>query len=396
MKVDRTLLEALQPVIQAARHALADMDSSDIPASLRKVARSSERTLTPPLARLVVDALVEKAWFRDDVAERLGTDDPLLSAFLEDPESASLETSDRIRALRESSIAEKLESTKKRVADLTDQLAEAKRRLRTTRASHRDELARARSSGTQARERAESRNRDLMSLLEQGGARVDVLEAEVVRLSSERAAMEVRLRRASERTRRRSPDLAIQVPSRPDAAPSDPLEFARWLDTLERISRPFREQSSAPSYRSSLADLQVPAGVAPDSGLALDSLIHQRPRRIILDGYNIAGEIRGGSFAGREARDDVIRRAGRLTRLTDAEILVVFDGQDDESRDGFKSTDGVAVRFSRGEKADDVIVSLVVADPSRTVVITNDRELRTRCALSGCVPIWASAFVRWC
>jgi len=76
-------------------------------------------------------------------------------------------------------------------------------------------------------------------------------------------------------------------------------------------------------------------------------------------------------------------------------VIVVFDGPDEDGRDGFRSSEGVSVRFSRGEEADDTIVDLVHTDPYRTVVVTNDRELRDRCSIDGCVPVWASAFVAW-
>jgi predicted RNA-binding protein with PIN domain len=123
--------------------------------------------------------------------------------------------------------------------------------------------------------------------------------------------------------------------------------------------------------------------------------LEQRPDRFILDGYNIAGEIHNAEFSTRSARDDVVHRAGRLARCTEAEVLVVFDGQDDQASSGFRTSEGVIVRFSRGEKADDVIVALVAGDAMRTVVVTNDRELRDRCTATDCVPIWSTAFVEW-
>lgn len=183
--------------------------------------------------------------------------------------------------------------------------------------------------------------------------------------------------------------------ARGDATPADPLELARWLDTLERRVRPFRTREAPEGVEEVLESLRIEHGVTPDSGDALESLISQRPRRFILDGYNIGGEIDASNFSTRLARDNVIARAERLSRSTDAEVLIVFDGPDDDGRTGFRSSAGVVVRFSRGDKADDVIADLVATDPHRVVVVSNDRDLRRRCAVDGCITIWSTAFLEW-
>ena len=164
---------------------------------------------------------------------------------------------------------------------------------------------------------------------------------------------------------------------------------------VERTARPFRTKDLSIGSPEVLDPLRVPAGISPESSSTLTSLIEQFPVRFIIDGYNVAGEIHGERFATREARDDVVSRAGRLARSSDAEVVVVFDGPDEDGRKSFRSSPGVSVRFSRGEQADDTIVDLVHAEPLRNVVVTNDRELRDRCTIEGCVPVWATAFVEW-
>ena len=57
MNVNKHTLAVLDPIVEAAREVLADMERDDIPAGLRKVARSSARTLPPPFARSVVREL---------------------------------------------------------------------------------------------------------------------------------------------------------------------------------------------------------------------------------------------------------------------------------------------------------------------------------------------------
>jgi len=207
--------------------------------------------------------------------------------------------------------------------------------------------------------------------------------------------VKIRLAGATERVRRRGESPSPSSRVRTDETTSDPLELARWLDDIEHRVRPFREASPVAGQRREHEPLTIGSGTAPDSGAALQSLIEQRPRRFILDGYNIGGEIDKSNFSTRPARDDVVRKAEILARATDAQIVVVFDGPDDHGRSGFRSAEGVSVRFSKGEKADDVIAGLVAADSYRAVVVTNDRELRGRCAVDGCVQIWSTAFLDW-
>jgi hypothetical protein len=225
---------------------------------------------------------------------------------------------------------------------------------------------------------------------------VAALKLELVALSNEIDSSEERVASAVRRSRRRGEGGALSgQPHRIDPTPSDPLELAIWLDTLERNVRPFAERGTAAGSEALVEPLRVGPGVAPDSGSVLASLIAQRPRRFLLDGYNISGEIYADGFATRSARDDVVHRAGRLARSTQADVYVIFDGPDDEGRKGFRSSGGVIVRFSRGDKADDVIAALVASDPEGTVVITNDRDLRGRCTIEGCIPIWSTAFLEW-
>lgn len=399
MTVDKHTLAELQPVIESARKVLADMEHDDIPASLRKVAKSSARTLPPPFAKSVIRELTNSERFRQSVSEQYEEKNPVdedLVAFLADPEQGMDRIAERANASKDLEKQTDLRSANRRIAELGASLAEAKARISALRAQHVGELADARSSVSDGQIRAEARVEKLASALSAKDDEVKALTEELGGLADELASAEGRLISAVERGRRRQ-DPANRSPQglRSDATPSDPLELALWLDNIERNMRPYREREEAGVAAASVDPLRVDPGIAPDSGSALASLVEQRPSRFILDGYNIAGEINASGFSTRVARDDVIRRAGRLARSTEAEVLVVFDGPDDEGRSGFRSMDGVLVRFSRGNKADDVIAALVASDPTGTVVVTNDRELRSRCTVDGCIPIWSTAFLEW-
>jgi hypothetical protein len=397
--VDKHSLEILQPVVESAREELADMEQDDIPAGLRKVARSSARKLPPPLARSVIKELVRSGSFRSAVGERYGAQEDVdeeLVAFLDEPDSAMAAITERGTEVTDRSTQSEIEDAHRRIGVLEGQLAEAKRRTAALRNQHAKELDAVRSAVSIGQTRAEARMEKMAVTIVESQDEVLTLTEEVRRLSADLASAEDRAASAVQKSRRRGATLGQQGQGqRTDPAPSDPLELARWLDNVERNIRPFRAMGVVAHRRAAAAPLQIQPGLAPDSPSSLVSLIEQQPRRFLLDGYNIGGEIHADRFSTRSARDDVIRHAGKLARSTEAEVRVVFDGPDDEERSGFRSSAGVVVSFSRGDKADDVIAALVASDPDRTVVITNDRELRDRCTVEGCIPIWSSAFLEW-
>lgn len=398
MSVEKAILGELRPVIESARRELARMELEDVPPNLRRVARRSDRILPLPFARSVVEELESNEEFRGAVAKRFiagDHHDDLLVEYLTDPGSVRIQLSDRAARTTNRGTVDRLLRAERRVVALSEQLVDAKNRVLEVRESHAAELRRTRDFGEKARRRADERNRDLSMTVSRRDDRIAELEAVVLGLERDVLDVEAKARRRDERARRQATALEAtsQLATRQDTSPSDPLAFAEWLDAAERTSRPFRRRVVSGSEPTTLPSLRVPHGVVPDSREALASLIEQNPRRVVIDGYNVAGVIHGAGFSTRDARDDVIRRASQLARKTPAEIVVVFDGSDDEGRAGFRSPDGVTVRFSRGETADDAIVELVRADPSRTVVVTNDQEVWARCAFDGCVTIWSTAFI---
>lgn len=399
MTMDKRSLAMLNPVVESAREELADIEQDDVPASLRKAARSSARRLPPPLAMSIVQELTRSESFRSAVAERYQqgaeTDDDLV-AFLDDPGKGLVSIKERAIETAKMEEHSDLRESRRKIENLTGQMEEAHRRMAALRAAHDVELEASRATVSQRQSRLEARVEMLGVEVSAKQEEILILVAEVSALTAELQSAGERVRWAVARSRRRGPGAANPARGvRPDSAPSDPVELARWLDTVERNIRPFRARGIGGHGIAEAQPLLMRQGIAPDSGMAVSSLLEQSPDRFILDGYNIAGEIYGAEFSTRSARDDIVQRAGRLARRSDAEVLVVFDGQDDQARSGFRTSEGVAVRFSRGENADDVIAALVASKPMRTVVITNDRDLRDRCSAADCVPIWSTAFIEW-
>lgn len=387
-------------MVETARLELADMDSDRIPARLRKVAGRSDRELPAPFARSILEELETNDEFRAAVADRFvadGEPDELLAEYLTDPASALGGLDERAAGRSRRSADARLAHTEKRAETLSEQLAEAKRRITEMRRTHSKELRRARAADETGRAGTQRRNRDLTRQVAQQDLRIEVLEDEVRELRDRLAERDTRLERSVGPSQRQpgAQTSDAEKAARGNPTPGDPLAYAAWLDSIERTARPFRPRSAVPGDEGTPDPLEIPPGIAPDSGAAVVSLITQVPRRFIIDGYNVAGAIRESDFSTRQARDDVIHRAGRLARNTPADVIVVFDSANEDGRRSFSSVHGVSVRFSGGQSADDAMVELVLAEPSRTVVVSNDREVRARCSVDGCIPIWSTAFIEW-
>ena len=144
------------------------------------------------------------------------------------------------------------------------------------------------------------------------------------------------------------------------------------------------------------APIAVPPGLSPSDATVVDAVVRQVPDRVIIDGYNVSGLVDPEQFSTRAARDDVINRAAKLVRETDAAVIVVFDAQQSsEGTSAFTSAEGVEVVFEGDTIADDTIAAMVHAESDRCIVITNDREIHNRVRRTGCVSIFATAFVSW-
>jgi predicted RNA-binding protein with PIN domain len=110
-----------------------------------------------------------------------------------------------------------------------------------------------------------------------------------------------------------------------------------------------------------------------------------RPRAVLLvDGYNVAKT--AWADAGlEEQRTRLVRAVDVVATRTGAGVEIVFDGPEDAAPTGRQGTPSVNVRFSGGELADDVVVSMVDAFPADrpVVVVSSDREVRDAARAKG-------------
>lgn len=387
----------LSAVIDAARRELRDRDPDGVPAKLRKVAASSARTLPPPLEKALVDGLVADEDFRDTVADRLdGTSLSTVSEmFLEDPAAANELARDAVRRDSDAADGRAAKARQERIGELERQLAEAKDRVANLRDRHADDLARQRDADRSARERLAKRTRAAEDEADELRRSLDGVALERDRLLG--AVSSLRADLDEERTRSRA--AASTVPSRTvtptGPVPTDPGEFAALLDRLERTARPYRHADANDLPAGTVDTAMFPPGVTPDTVEAVEHLGGGVADLIVIDGYNLAGLVTDAEFHGRDGRHRVETIATALRRHTGAKVMVVFDAVDIEGRRRRETDLGVEIVFSRDRSADDEIVDIAGAHDARTVVVTDDRELRERVAQRGASVLWSRALADW-
>jgi len=119
------------------------------------------------------------------------------------------------------------------------------------------------------------------------------------------------------------------------------------------------------------------ASLASDDPALVRELLAVPQLHLIVDGYNVTrAEWDDTTLEAQRAR--LLRGLGPLAAQSGAEITVVFDGTNAETRPVVRQPRGVRVLFSpQGVIADDVIRELVAAEPpGRPVgVVTSDQEI---------------------
>lgn len=393
-------LSVLVNVIAAARAELSDRDPDDIPHKLTRAAAATGRRLPPPHRRAILAYIEGESGFRQDVRVRFieaGFDDPLGLQYLTDPVSAGpmIELSVSRDALARMEV--ELEASLRRADKVEAKLTDSRARLKSAQHESSRKLAAKAEADKRARAGLEKAAVEAAKRAEHAAARAATLSAEAKVRDGEIVDLEARIVKLNEKRSKRMTDKLVRVDAARSAWVSDPIGIARDLDEHERRLRTFREVHREPgSPDKGRRDLFVPNGLSPSDAAALDAVVAQAPERVIVDGYNVSGLVNPGEFSTRDARDDVVKRASKLVRETDAAVVVVFDArQGSEGSTSFTSPIGVELVFEGDTTADDAIVAMVHADSDRCIVITNDREIHNRVRRDNCVAIFSTAFVSW-
>jgi len=200
--------------------------------------------------------------------------------------------------------------------------------------------------------------------------------------------------RLTARDRRREGGVRTRGRGIQESSPTGARGLAVALDASERSMRPYREATSDDGRDAPIPAWRLGTGVAPDRAESVDAVLAMVPRTILIDGYNVAASLDVKDFATRSGRDRVLVAANTLARATTAEVIVVFDAAGVDGRGTYRGDLGVSIRFSTQQSADDLIVALVERG-TRSVVVSNDRELRERAEALGALAIWADALVGW-
>jgi predicted RNA-binding protein with PIN domain len=124
--------------------------------------------------------------------------------------------------------------------------------------------------------------------------------------------------------------------------------------------------------------LRLPPGVTDDSVEAVEHLVRAPGAVLLVDGYNISQAAWYQDPIARQ-RSKLVDALAELHARTGVEVEVVFDGADVDRVVDRSARPAVHVRFSApGVEADDVVLGLVDAAPSRRPVIVASSDHRVR------------------
>jgi hypothetical protein len=400
--------QLLVDAIEAARHALRDLESDQIPASMQRVAGYAGGKLPPPFARSLLAELETNDFLRSKALEvwrldRPPSGDRQLASYrflergdgwLNDLLGAGYSLGSKDSAVGDQTVAIERDAFQAEAVSLKERLkACRKEQERLKRELH--ELTR--SSREPEREERESERRleDQLKEAARGySARVSELEASLATVQQELQAAREAAR--TDRQLRAEAEAAHRSAIAPEAQSVDPGVLAERLDAIAVLAAsagPPPEAGDGLEAAAGQEQLTDLGAIRPDSAEAIDWLVAAGPADVLVDGYNV-GFLLADKLDPVQARLLAEETTGRLRLAArDAEILVIFDSEIpiDEALPTPAGSTGTV--FSDGS-ADDAIVEMA-STRVRAVVITNDREVRERAESVGAVALWSDALVEW-
>jgi predicted RNA-binding protein with PIN domain len=395
---------------ELAADALGRMPRADVPQQLRPVAKFAQAKRARLGAAPLLSTLEDSPAFRTAVLEWLrehrqdalnpNAEDSVAAAtaaVLLGESSATTRVrlvaknaaETALRAERDAALArnQKLEAE---LARTREDLAEALAAVESARREREDELNRLR-----------SRLRGQGVLLRQAkdaaeAARAGAEQADS-RLAGEVAALTAQLERerqraAAERTRAERAVAAAEIArqSAREAREADEVRLALLVDTIDGAVAGLRRELSLDASARRPADHIRGASTAGGAGTrlrdpgALDRLLALPRLHLIVDGYNVT-KTGYPELPLADQRDRLVQQLGALAARTGAEVTVVFDGAGVLAVP-VAAPRGVRVLYSDpGVLADDVIRSLVAAEPPGRplVVATSDKAVADSTRNSG-------------
>lgn len=178
-----------------------------------------------------------------------------------------------------------------------------------------------------------------------------------------------------------SPDASSVTPTgAPSVESSSPGEA--MSDPANCSPKPFGAKSVEGRNRSVLANrrslIRLTKGVLEGTPEGILQILRVPAVAVFVDGYNVSMEA-WPHLSKSSQRESLLRVAGSVSARTGAVIHLVFDGTGDGSRPSVSSPLPVRVHFSEQDaEADDLILELLDADPSRpALVVSSDKRVST-------------------
>lgn len=390
---------------EVAATAVGEMPLTDVPPSLRRVARFAPTKRAKLGGRALLAQLAASAAFRADVVSWWDEHRPRELSAAEDAVAADPLTAAAAALLSGAPAAQEIIAAAGRRTDAVELKAERDTALsRVDKLTGelerlRGELAEARA---QTRTTGEEREAEFLALRrrvsEQGAtlrsavdarskaeAEMAAVRAETARRLTTAEAERDRANGRAEVERRRAEVAASEVAAARQAArearQADEMRLALLIDTLGGAVAGLRRELSLGGSGPRPGDLvtgvqgQRP-GSSIDTPAALDALLAVPTLHLVVDGYNVS-KTGYADLTLADQRGRLVAQLGALASRTRVEITVVFDGAGVVGATPHKAR-GVRVLFSeKGVLADDVIRSLVAAEPQGrpVAVVTSDRAV---------------------
>lgn len=414
-------------IVTLAAAAMGTLPARDVPVPLRKVARFAPQRRARLGASVIAAQLAADATFRQLVAAHLPPEVGELAEALhggEVPPADPVEVAALAYLVRPAGWRELVAAAEQTLrvdadnAEATHRITDAE--ARATRAEHdrtvarveadklRDELGRVRDELIAVRQEnrrlaqqlrqaqaAEERARQLLATEKGRAVRRDAdHEAELRRLRTRLAETEdvVGAARAAATQARAVDDARLWLLLETIGRAADGLRRELALDPVDRSPADFVAETRAASPADGR---QPPRALGEDDPARLDQLLGLPRVHLVVDGYNVTK--RGfGELTLEQQRRRLVAELSGLAAQTGAEVTVAFDGA--ERIHGLPNGPrGVRVLFSRaGQTADDLIRSLVRAEPDGrpVVVVSSDREVADSVRRAGAYPSSADALLR--
>ncbi len=405
---------------EVAATAVGEMQAADVPIALRRIAgftpakraRLGGAALVRELSTSAAFRSAVMAWWDEHRPGELATDDaadPLAAAaaaVLTGDASAADAVAASARRAEVGEVKAERDTLLSKVDKLTTELERLRGELTEARAQAREAGHHREAEFLQLRRRLSEQGATLRTALDARTAAEEQMAALRTETAARIAAAEAECGRERERAeaeRQRAERAATEVAAARQAArearQADETRLSLLVDTLGGAVAGLRRELALGGGGPRPADLVAGArasrsGTKVDGVAGLDALLAVPTLHLVVDGYNVS-KTGYPELPLADQRNRLITQLGALAARTRVEITVVFDGAGVMAAPP-RGARGVRVLFSDpGVLADDVIRSIVAAEPhGRPVaVVTSDRAVVVSVRASGAYAVPSTVLV---